>query len=151
MCNQCDMCSWRAFTNLFSSRRFVHGVVPGRAIKQKLPRRRRRCPVPIIRPPSTDEIRFNSPGRAGGSTYALSFHQLLPLTDRNDLSFSRISHVFNDHVIGFKNFLNYSKFLVKIAVQRDFCRNGKYRVVKYWEISIVSSKYKYVFLHRRII
>lgn len=39
MCNQCDMCSWRAFTNLFSSRRFTlefRDVASGRAIKQKL-------------------------------------------------------------------------------------------------------------------
>lgn len=35
MCNQCDMCWWRAFTNLFSSRRFTVESFRG-AIKQKL-------------------------------------------------------------------------------------------------------------------
>ena len=40
MCNQCDMCSWRAFTNLFSeaaaATTFTGDIIPVRAIKQKL-------------------------------------------------------------------------------------------------------------------
>lgn len=41
MCNQCDMCSWRAFTNLFSEApppplRSPGNIIPVRAIKQKL-------------------------------------------------------------------------------------------------------------------
>lgn len=40
MCNQCDMCSWRAFTNLFSKAsppfRSPGNIIPVRAIKQKL-------------------------------------------------------------------------------------------------------------------